>query len=188
MPDNTILCSDPRVTVASLKALIALRDREPIAEFIERRFLERYFEPIEALSATRKNGFSIMALCCLTIESLQCFREGLPSSNRRSREVFKGFLEHTVEFSEFRSYSEEFYESIRCGILHQAETTHGWRIRRSGPLFDAPARQINASKFQAALRQSLTNYVKSLNSQDFDSESWIKCRRKLNSIIANCTP
>jgi hypothetical protein len=186
MSDNTLLCSNPRVTVASLKVMMAHEDRGGITEFVERRFLERYFDPIEALSAARKNGFSIMALCCLTVESLQCFREGLPISDGESRALFHRFFEREAEFIGFRGCWLGFYKYVRCGILHQGETTHGWRIRRSGPLFEAETPQINATKFQAALKKSLVDYVNELKREDFDSDSWINCKKKLNSIIANC--
>src|SRR5260370_15475947 len=73
MPNDTLLCSDPRVTAESLSILVRDRDRATIATFIENRFIERYFTPIDALNAEQKNGFAIMALCCLTIEALQSF-------------------------------------------------------------------------------------------------------------------
>lgn len=188
MPSETVLCTAPRVTVLSLTGLLKGEDREPIADFIERRFLERYLDPIESLSANRKNGFTIMALCCLTIEALQSFREGLPTSDGNSKAIFQRFLGQEVEFIAFRGCWLEFYKNVRCGILHQAETTNGWRVRRSGPLFDPETLQINATKFQIALKKTLANYVNDLKRQNFDSDEWIKCRRKLDSIIVNCVP
>ena len=170
MPDNTVLCWSPRITVATLKALIVQEDRDAIADFIDRRFRERYFDPIESLSKMQKNGFSAMALCCLTIEALQCFREGRATSEGKSREIFDRFFEQTDEFATFRPLRLEFYKHVRCGILHQSETTRGWKIRRSGSLLDASTLTINATMFQTTLRKVLEEYTRKLKQTDFSEK------------------
>jgi hypothetical protein len=188
MQNDTLLCSNPRVTAESLADLVRDGDRGTIAAFIENRFIERYFAPIDALNSEQMNGFAIMALCCLTIEALQSFREGLESSGGQSRKLFKTFLSHDAGLSPFRDDADRFYVGVRCGILHQGETTGGWKIRRSGPLFDSTARYINATKFQKALRKSLAEYISELKREELDSEAWICCKKKLASIINNCNP
>ncbi len=188
MPDDTVLCWSPQITVAALKSLIVQEDRDAIADFIDRRFRERYFDPIDALSKMQKNGFSIMALCCLTIEALQCFQEGRATSEGKSREIFQRFFDQTDEFASFRPLRNEFYKDVRCGILHQSETTRGWKIRRSGPLLNVSTLAINATKFQATLRKVLEGYTRKLEQTDFSEKLWTNCKIKLNSIIANCEP
>lgn len=48
-----------------------------IAEFLVRRFTERYFTPINAVTdRKKKHGFCTMAVSCLMIETLQCFWTG----------------------------------------------------------------------------------------------------------------
>jgi len=188
MPDDTVLCWSPRITVATLKALIVQGDKDAIADFIAGRFHERYFDPIDSLPRTQKNGFSIMALCCLTIEALRCFHEGRATSERKSREIFERFFQQTDQFASFLPLWLEFYKDVRCGILHQSETTHGWRIRRSGPLLEVSTLTINATAFHVTLRKVLEEYTRKLKQADFSEKLWIDCKVKLNSIIANCEP
>jgi hypothetical protein len=92
MPDDTILCwtssltTSGHVTVADYKAWQAQGDRgrQKIAEFFRARIRERYVEPVLALGPDQKNGFSIMALSCLLIETYETFRQGWPSSDNKS--------------------------------------------------------------------------------------------------------
>jgi hypothetical protein len=81
------------------------------------------------------NGFSIMALNCLLVETLQQFYLGLEDTRRNSKNSFVNFLTQSPYFNgTHRKYSkmfgksftgksaELFYTDVRCGILHQAET------------------------------------------------------------------
>lgn len=156
--------------------------REAIAEAIHRRFSERYIEPISA----KPHGFTIMAASCLMIEALETFRQGWESSNRLSKEAFCLFFDASEPFKDFREHAQTFYTHVRCGILHQAETTGGWRIRRDGPLLDVKNFTINANLFLFALRQELNDYCDMLKAADWEGTEWKNARRKLNAIVENC--
>ena len=119
------------------------------------------------------------------IEALESFRQGWENSDRRSKDAFKLFFEASTQLAEFRGCADEFYKHVRCGILHQAETTGGWRIIRKGLLFDSSSLTINASKFMRSLEQELAHICDILESADWNSEEWNRVRTKLYAICRN---
>lgn len=180
----TLLSSS--VTSEKLNKLIINSEKVLIADFILERFNERYISPIENLDSTEKHGFSIMAISCLMIESQESFKNGWENTRNRSESAFKIFFNRESNFSEFKNYSSDFYKNVRCGILHQSETTNGWKIRRDGKLFEPKTKTINASKFLSELKKVLINYTNDLKKSEWDSEDWDNLRRKLRNIIKNC--
>ena len=128
-------------------------------EFLLTRIETRYFEPIEAISKISKKqgkGFSIIAIYCSLIEFFETQKKGYQFHNQKykdesgkiiksptrtkngkpsdlsSGEVFVQFL---TENKPFQSYffdikiAKDFYQNVRCAILHQAETTNSWIVR-----------------------------------------------------------
>ena len=81
---------------------------------------------------------------------------------------------------------KSFYENIRCGLLHQAETYDGWKILRAGNLVDRTAKTINATEFLKAVTSELDVYVNRLKSEPYNSEIWKKAFRKLDYICNSC--
>jgi hypothetical protein len=100
-------------------------------EIFNARIQSRYLEPIDLLikadekrsPVERRYGFSIMAIDCLLIETLQSFRDGLTDTRNKSKEMFRKFLTKREGFREHfdATQAERFYYDFRCGILHQAE-------------------------------------------------------------------
>jgi hypothetical protein len=160
-------------------------DRETIADAISRRFTERYITPVSVAS---RHGFTMMAVSCLMIEALESFRQGWETSDRRSKKAFRFFFDASEPFKDFRVHAQAFYINVRCGILHQAETTGGWRIRRdkNGPLFDSTTLTINADLFLSALKQILGGFCAALKTAAWDSPEWKKVRDKMNAIVRHC--
>ena len=66
------------------------------------------------------NGFAIMALECLLIESLSQFVTGKDDNKNCSAVEYKRFLITQLRFTP--KDAGKFYSCIRCGILHQAQT------------------------------------------------------------------
>ena len=64
-----------------------------------------------------------MANCCLLIETLQSFKNGWEDSGNKSALAFRQFLSTEKNFEVFLNKEQEFYANVRCGILHQGETT-----------------------------------------------------------------
>ena len=130
----------------------------------------------------------MMAVGCLMIEALESFRLGLPDSSRESERLFCSFFQRHEGLAAFRPVAHDFYKHVRCGILHQAETTGRWRIRREGFLLDIGAgpTSINAVKFLGELRVALDEYVGELSRSNWDADVSLKARRKLRAICRNC--
>ena len=205
MPDDTVLCGRPgsadAVTVAVYRGweLEADHGWSKKPDFIGRRLFERYIEPVRALdlhpdTKEKKNGFYIMAVSCLLIETLESFWEGWETTephrdnrgNRvpgRSRDAFDRFFRRQARFGVFDG--SDFYKRVRCGILHQGETTSGWKILRSGPLFDGN-KTVNAVRFHNQLRSAIGDYVRELQTSAPGSQVRINFDQKMSAVIRNC--
>lgn len=189
--EDTLLSSS--VTVAKYRKFEAAKDRKKISDFILERFTERYITPLQC-NASRKHGFCTMAISCLMIEALESFRQGWPDTIERGKgqKAFRFFFqrcsEQNSELVIFFEHACNFYKGVRCGILHQAETTNGWRIRRSGSIFDPDTKTINATKFHNELKKCLQRYCDILKYSEWNDEVWQNLRKKMKAIIKHCRP
>lgn len=182
------------VRVSTYQAWLTDHARMEIANFIYERHYRRYLKPFEFDDRTFKrefkNGFAIMATCCLLIETLESFHRGWKTTDGRSEVAFLKFFTGDRRFFRFatRDIPSMFYKHIRCGILHQGETTGGWQISRSpgAPILDTNSKLINANKFATALRNSLDDYRSLLISCNWNSEQWENVRKKMKAVIENC--
>jgi hypothetical protein len=165
-----------------------LPGHEKLAAFIRQRFRERYINPVLCLASSEKNGFSIMAVSCLLIEAYETFRQGWPSSDRKSALAFRYFFDREDRFSAFKGHSKQFYEHVRCGILHQGESTGGWQITRGTgrSLFDASSLTVHATKFHDLLAEVIDSYSDSLKTVAEASETWKNFHKKMKATLDNC--
>ncbi len=181
---NTYLSSN--VTIKDYLQMEQNKDKIQIAEFIKSRFTERYITPLRG-DPEIKHGFCTMAICCLMIETLESFWRGWDNSRKQGGDcVFCSFFDRNRNLSAFHGYALDFYKHVRCGILHQAETTNGWRIRRDGPLFDPETKTINATKFLNEMEACLNTYCSTLEQEDWNSEIWSNFLLKMKAIVSNC--
>lgn len=107
------------------------------------RFEGRYLKPLKVLTnhkdkSIRTNvGFIVMSIDCLLIETLNQFYLGLTQTEeeyfrnntdpnyRYNWQAFRDFFKHSKNFSAFKGDDDlckEFFNQIRCGLLHQAES------------------------------------------------------------------
>jgi hypothetical protein len=121
------------------------------------------------------------------IEALESFWQGLANTRPTgaSRAAFSSFFDRSHNLEEFRPYAGEFYTHVRCGILHQAESTGGWKIRRDGILFNPRTLTINASRFHDELGRCLAVYCLALQHEQFDSPLWTAFKNKMTVICRN---
>jgi hypothetical protein len=178
------------ITIQNYIDFVEAENKNEISNFVYQRLYSRYLKPFsyndEKYKKEYKNGFSIMANCCLLIETLQSFKNGWGDSDRKSLKAFKQFLSTDKNFAELNTRGQSFYEHIRCGILHQGETTGGWKINREGStLFDEATLTINATEFAKRLETSLKEYSQQLNTEKWDSELWDNLRTKMRKVISN---
>jgi hypothetical protein len=169
------------VRVSKYKALERDGDREALGKFIQDRFEERYFRP--ALESERRHGFGLMAIACLVLETLESFYQGLPDTLHQSRRMFRDFFRRPTQLSVFGEGGDWFFEDIRCGILHQAESRDGWRIKQTGPLIDTTAKTINALEFVLELRNAVADYAGEIQR---DEASWELFKTKMAVVCSNC--
>lgn len=179
------------ITVSQYNGFIANKDQNSIANFIYHRLHSRYLKPFQfndkVFVEQFKNGFSIMANCCLLIETLQSFKNGWEDSSNKSSLAFKEFLSTETNFLVFKNKEKEFYTNIRCAILHQGETTGGWKINRDGVhLFDSTDYVVDSIIFSRELEKSLRAYCEKLKTEQWDSEIWDNFRTKMRRILSNC--
>jgi hypothetical protein len=183
-PDDTELAPD--FTVRDYERA---RDSDPperiaIANALYARFFERYIEPVQA----KKRGFTIMAVSCLMIEAFESFVQGWESSDGRSEESFGLFFDQFAAFKDFRAHAADFYKHVRCGILHQAESTGGWRILRdNSSIFDSSSRTINAERFLDALQNVLGDFCQDLQHKPWNDPAWRNVCKKMDALVRNCT-
>lgn len=138
-------------------------------------------------------GFSIMANMCLLIETLETFKQGEDDSNRKSENFFKRFFDDYKQ-THFQLSSDEmkkiigkgeynFYKNVRCGILHQGETTGGWRINNGDKAIDVAKKLIDAKLFKDEMLKILKEIRENIKTNNTLA---INCTKKVNAIINNC--
>jgi hypothetical protein len=183
-PSSTRLAGD--ITVGQYTDMVKRQDRKAISELIRLRFEERYLEPI--LDNPKRHGFSMLAVCCLMVEALESFRNGWKDSGGKSEAAFCSFFQNHDEFKELQPVAHDFYRAVRCGILHQAETTRGWRVDRKPGLTDehGGVRWVSASEFGKRLQSVLNRYCDDLTMADWTSSQWVNARKKLQAVCGNC--
>ena len=175
------------VTVGQLRTWLAKKDdsaKQKTIELIDHRFTNRYIKHLKEINS----GFLKMAISCLTIETLESFKQGKKNTKGKGADMFKHFFKtEKTNFPGFAEIHDDFYENIRCGILHQAETTNAWRILLVGPLLNESDKAINAKKFEEALGKSLNDYINKLKIEDWSSDLWKHAIVKLEDICDNCS-
>lgn len=189
-----------------LKCLKNKRTLELVC-FIEARHRERFFRPIKELNSASGNlqgyGFGSMAICCLLIETIQSYRDGLPTTDGRElsrlrnlkqtpsryvlpanlkvrgQKTFERFFHHY--HSLFPGISAvSFYKNVRCGLLHQGQTKHRWTVRAFGSgVADSARRIIHRNSFSDALESAFQRYLDELRTRSWKDATWVKASRKI---------
>jgi hypothetical protein len=105
-------------------------------DVFKRRITERYIEPVDILLeieaplayTDRRFGFSIVAIDCLLIETLQAFIDGRKQTKAGTGSaVFIAYMTENKNLGKFfnKELAKRFYREYRNGLLHQAETQKG---------------------------------------------------------------
>ncbi|MFD3393398.1 gamma-glutamylcyclotransferase family protein [Aquirufa sp. OSTEICH-129V] len=175
-----------KTTLGELEAFLHTKDKVELANFVFDRLSERYILPLIHVESQYKNGFNILANCSLLIESYENFRLGRTDSIR-SQKVFESFFEREATFESLKKYAVEFYKHVRCGILHQGETTGNWRITRKNDAQLYNDFTINANKFLESIIVVLENYKSALLNAEWEDVIWVNCIKKIRQILLNCS-
>lgn len=153
---DSIICNYPKKIKASdLERILAeknVQDKSVLISIIEHRLSRRFVKTIDNANEKDLSSFMSMAICCLIIETPECFYLGLPDTKKRGEgiRVFKSFFNRSkIDFPGFFEKSKDFYDNVRCGLLHQAETMNGWFLKRVGQILEVSggAKFINGNFF-----------------------------------------
>ncbi|MGE5113687.1 MAG: hypothetical protein ACM3JB_22720 [Acidobacteriaceae bacterium] len=195
-------------SISRVRLALDCADKVSLTTFLAKRYEERFFEPIQRLRLSPGHyhgyGFAIMALCSLLVESLQCYRDGLPTTHdgeyrglasfsppaeydvpaaerKNGLEAFKRFFAVPQNRNLFPDVDGEvFYRAIRNGILHQAQTKNGWRIRTGqAKLWNSVEKVLDRDKFADATASAFKKYIEELEAADWNDQIWTKARRKI---------
>ncbi|MDW7774497.1 MAG: hypothetical protein SCH71_16555 [Desulfobulbaceae bacterium] len=214
MKDNTIVLATDKdgneITIGQVEEW--LKDKQAnkkyLSSFVYDRLYGRYIKPFDFENKAHpdryKNGFTIMANCCLLIEAYASFREkSFTDTNGKSERCFGWFFLTENRFIDFSKNGlpltdylnkkgklnntgvpRDFYINVRCGIMHNAETRNGWKILRRGSFYDEKSKTINAVKFMNRLKNTLVDYKKTLEDSGVNTEIWNCFVNRLNDVIS----
>jgi hypothetical protein len=206
LPDSTRIAGTK--TAADWKALrVRLESckteplwEEAFEDFLKARLDSRYFGPVKAIEGMKLSegeGFAIVTLHCSLIEFLattilgKTFRDknADPKNHEygrgESKNLFVEFLKTNEPFKNMFSQdgqAEDFYSNVRCGLLHEAQTRAGWRIRvcpSASMAIDTFKKVVYRDKMQAAFDQFLEWYKSELAQNCNFQEAFI---RKFNGL------
>lgn len=167
----------------------------------EGRLQTRYFKPIKDIKdndTCNGEGFSIMAILCSLIEFLESTYTGeiykycqdhqlQKFEYNRSKQKFVSFLEQrppiNLIFNRTNGLATEFYEMVRCGLLHEASTKGNWTIRVDNNTefyeLHSGEKVIDRNKFEDKIKEYLEYYKTELFSSLDLQNAFI---RKMNNI------
>jgi len=213
--DDLVLAVDKRgkeIVRSTVEEWIRSRQKEKLSQLIYDRLYGRYIKPFdyptELFRKYYKNGFAVMANCCLLIETYVSFRvREFRDTHRKSERCFGYFFVTEPLFNDFSKGSlsaieyltddpsgnkdkglpHDFFQNVRCGILHRGETRNNWRITRvrTRPLFTETKREINATKFMNRMKRVLSNYKRVLDNTNIDTDpEWETCINRLKDVLS----
>ncbi len=211
-------------------------DRIWLVALVKARFYQRFITPIELLTAQENQkqtadeesvmrvGFTVLAISCLMIESLACFRcgqwttgwtpanqpvdpawgknkaDGLGKGWRSASDFTRNNRLYRGRYIDFlrrmqsdpsgkslfpsRKQATRFYSGIRCGIMHQAETSGKWRsdfLKTETEIKWGHCPTIDAQRFFISLKKSFDDYMSRLadTSCSMNSSLWKAFRYKI---------
>ena len=193
-------------------------DWDVAVAIFEDRIKYRYLDAIEVLQKDdtahywehkqRRFGFAMLALDCLLIETLAQFYSGLKSSDEARETLRLNNTEFYVKFLIEKSFilksafdkpaALAFYRTIRCGILHQAETKEDSLIRflndenNSDKLFklsdDKKSLKIYWSNFHQIVKSEFETYCAHLRRNDGPDDLRGNFKKKMDFICRSGEP
>lgn len=121
--------------------------QEAFNDFFKERIETRYLTPVKTLNQLSNDngeGFSIVTIYCSLIEFLESTLTGKTYRYRKKSDPPLGENEYSNSRREFVSFlrgrpqfkamfptegdAEDFFENVRCALLHEASTRGEWRI------------------------------------------------------------
>lgn len=170
-------------------------------DYFHTRLSFRYLDPIKVLQENgtfQGEGFSIAAIQCSIVEFLESTVQGKsyrflrrgdpplgPHEYSSSSDIFISFLLNRAPFDkDFKDEptARDFYEGVRCGLLHEARTKNGWTIwakNSNGQTADTNQKVMYRDNFQTGLLTFVDWYKRLLPTEQPLQEAFL---RKFDSL------
>jgi len=132
------------------------------------RIESRYLKPVRHIASDNEigefSGFTILAIDCLIIETLNQFYNGLDETKGEHWKAFWYVFKNSPHFRPSFSHkkAETFYGHFRCGILHQAQTKANSVVRICRPKM---IEEVNPKKISDGLIVDREKFHKALESE-----------------------
>ena len=140
------------------------------------RIESRYLKPVRYIASDKEigefSGFSILAIDCLIIETLNQFYKGSDETEGAHWKAFWYVFKNSPHFKPSFSgkKAKTFYEHFRCGILHQAQTKASSLVRINRPKMVEEVNPkeisdgliVDREKFHEALENEIDDYKQKL--------------------------
>lgn len=150
-------------------------DWDSMVEIFRDRIESRFLKPIRLIAEHHDigefSGFSILALDCLIIETLNQFYSGLDETAGAHNKAFWNFFKSSEFFKNHfsRKKAFTFYSHYRCGILHQAQTKRKSVVRIDQKTMIQSVEGnisegliVDRSKFHEAVENEISSYMERL--------------------------
>ena len=150
-------------------------DWERMVEIFQDRIEGRFLKPVRLIAKDvdigEFSGFSILALDCLIIETLNQFYSGLDETEGEHKKAFWNFFKNSEFFKNHfsKEQANTFYSHYRCGILHQAQTKGKSVVRidqstmiQSVENDNSKSLIVDRALFHKALEQEILSYMEKL--------------------------
>lgn len=159
-------------------------DWEKMVKIFKDRIEGRFLKPIRLIAKDRDigefSGFSILALDCLIIETLNQFYQGIDETKRPHKNAFWNFFNNSEffkdDFNEDKAFT--FYEHVRCGILHQAQTKRKSVVRIDQKAMIQSVENdisigliVDRAKFHEALEKEISSYMVKLKNDGVENSN-----------------
>ena len=156
--------------------------------FFEERIKTRYLNTINTILAMDLDigeGFAVVNLQCSLIETIECFISGWKFSSKpygwfrntiepfnkqrlNNKNIFQIFFKKREPFSNLDIHGGDFFESVRCGLLHETQTKNGWKILTKGKGKSIENNTIYRNNFQNNIETLIQKYKEAiLKGEDF---------------------
>lgn len=156
--------------------------------FFEERIRTRYLNPIKAILEMDDNlgeGFAVVNLQCSLIEMIESFINGWVyihkprgwyRNNKKSEVInnaciFKSFFSNRF-IKNLKIDGGDFYDSVRCGLLHETQTKNNWKIKldteKTGLSYEEKDDEkfIYRENFQRDLETVINNYKAAITKKE----------------------
>lgn len=179
-------------------------------ERIETRYLEP-IEAILNIGNNKGEGFAVVNLQCSLIETIESFINGWvykckyddkkkkkkkkynwyhrenkmksPYSKcyLRNIDIFQSFFDTREPFKSYKIKGDDFYNDVRCGLLHETQTKNGWKIKannKDNTVSITNDKTIYRESFHRDIKKVIKNYKSAIvEGEKFDGIEGNKLRQ-----------